>query len=121
MYTIYQVSGKTFFKFTAILELEKMQNFERDYSRNILFDALPEDEQTPEESIYTIGDSLLHQFVCGNWSSSVKEMKEKNISCAELIEYLEHLESELGDCEYFLHFDRSFFGSLGDEKGLRIQ
>ena len=97
-----------------------MPNFERDYSHNILFNTLPKDEQTPEESIYTIGDSLLNQFYCGNWSSSIKEMKEKNISCAELIEYLEHLESELGDC-YGNHFDRSFFGSLGDEKGLRIQ
>ena len=43
---------------------------------NKCFEQLPEDEQNEDEGIFTVGNSLAFQFYCGNWSHTVKEMKE---------------------------------------------
>jgi len=80
---------------------------------NILYNELDELETDEHESIFFVGDSLMYQFYCGNWSASIKEMKEKNISCLELIEYIENQEDEMGDCDFFKWFDRKFFAELG--------
>jgi len=87
---------------------------------NICFNELPEDEKNEDESVYTVGDDLMYQFYCGNWSTSTEEMKDKNISCKEFSEYVEHIENELGKCGFTEWFDRQFFASLGDERGLRV-
>jgi hypothetical protein len=92
----------------------------RDYSRNICFDQLPKDEQNEDESVYTLGDDLMYQFYCGNWSSTAKEMEDKNISCSEFCEYVTNMENELGKCDFTEWFDRSFFAELGSQKGIRI-
>ena len=80
---------------------------------NILFNELHELETDEHENIFYVGDSLLYQFYCGNWSSSVKEMQEKNISCLELIEYIDEQVENMGDCDFFKWFDRKFFAELG--------
>mgnify|MGYP003652066438 CR=1 FL=1 len=84
---------------------------------NILFNELNELEKDEDENIFYEGDSLLYQFYCGNWSASVKEMQEKNISCLELIEYIdEQIELEKytdSECSFLNWFDRKFFAELG--------
>ena len=53
---------------------------------NKLFNNLPKDEVNEEEAIYTVGDSLLYQFYCGNWSASVKEMTDNNYSTIDILD-----------------------------------
>ena len=78
---------------------------------NKLFNELPKDEQDQDEAIYTVGDSLLHQFYCGNWSASVKEMTNNFYSVKDLIEYINNQD----DCVagWLEWFDRDFFAELG--------
>jgi hypothetical protein len=81
---------------------------------NRLYQDLPSEEQTPEESIYTVGDSLLMQFYCGNWSATVEEMTENNYTVKELSEYIKNQEEEFGCIGGWLDwFDREFFAELG--------
>jgi len=79
---------------------------------NKLFNYLDEEEQTPQEGIYTIGDSLLYQFYCGNWSATVKEMIENNYSSENLIDYIESIDDFSLD-GWLSWFDRRFFVELG--------
>jgi len=79
---------------------------------NILYNELKENEVTEDGEI-TKGDNLLNQFYCGNWSASVKEMIEQNISATDLINYIENEESQMGKSEYLNSFDRAFFVELG--------
>jgi hypothetical protein len=95
-------------------------NYKRDYNHNICFNELPEDEKNEDEFVFTVGDDLMFQFYCGNWSTSAEEMKDKNISCKEFSEYVEHIENELGKCGFTEWFDRSFFAELGNTKELRL-
>ena len=80
---------------------------------NILFDELKENEKTEEHEV-TKGDSLMGQFVVGNWSWSVAYMIRKNISTMNLINYIENVEGYFGQEETY--FDRSFFAELGHTK-----
>jgi hypothetical protein len=78
---------------------------------NKLFNNLPKDEVNEEEAIYTVGDSLLYQFYCGNWSASVKEMTDNNYSTTDLIKYINSLDACIGG--WLDWFDREFFAELG--------
>jgi len=78
---------------------------------NKLFNNLPKDEVNEEEAIYTVGDSLLYQFYCGNWSASVKEMTDNNYSTTDLIKYINSLDGCIGG--WLDWFDREFFAELG--------
>ena len=81
---------------------------------NKLFNNLPKEDQDETELIYTVGDSLLMQFYCGNWSASVKEMTNNFYSCENLLEYIKHLEETEGCIGGWLDwFDRDFFAELG--------
>lgn len=83
---------------------------------NPCFEQLPEDEQNEDEGIFTVGDSLAHQFYCGNWSHTVKEMKDTHISCVDFAEWLYDFEASMGQpCEFTKWFDRRFFAQLGSE------
>ena len=79
---------------------------------NILFDELEENEKT-ESWENTKGDNLINQFYCGNWSASVQEMIEENITAIDLINFLEHDEAKHGKTNFNQWFDRSFFVELG--------
>ena len=79
---------------------------------NKLFDTLQDEEKTEEHEEY-LGDNLLGQFYCGNFSSSVKEMKQEQISCSNLIEFLDHIEEHYGKNDFTEWFDRKFFAELG--------
>lgn len=62
---------------------------------NKLYNELPMDEVMEDERIYTVGDSLLNQFYNGNWSDSVQEMVDNNISTNDLLQYIEtHMDGE---------------------------
>jgi len=78
---------------------------------NKLFNNLPQDEVNEDEAIYTVGDSLLYQFYCGNWSASVKEMTDNNYSTTDLIKYINSLDDCVGG--WLDWFDRDFFAELG--------
>ena len=78
---------------------------------NKLFNNLPQDEVNEDEAIYTVGDSLLYQFYCGNWSASVKEMTDNNYSTTDLIKYINSLDDYVGG--WLDWFDRDFFAELG--------
>ena len=70
-----------------------------------------------EVPMFTNGDSLIYQFYCGNWSASVKEMKDHFIWWNELLDYM--IESETW-CEFISnndHFDHAFWGELGHALG----
>jgi hypothetical protein len=83
---------------------------------NKCFEQLPEDEQNEDEGIFTVGAALAHQFFCGNWSSTIKEMKAENISCKDFVEWLEDFEESVGGyCEFTKWFGREFFAQLGRE------
>ena len=82
---------------------------------NILFDELKENEKTEEHEV-TKGDSLMGQFIVGNWSWSVAYMIRKNISIMNLINYIENVESYMGTSDLTCEFDRSFFAELGHTK-----
>jgi hypothetical protein len=82
---------------------------------NRCFEQLPEDEQNEDELIFTVGDSLAFQFYCGNWSQTVKEMKDTHISCKDFAEWLEDYEESIGESEFTNWFDRVFFATLGSE------
>ena len=82
---------------------------------NILFDELEENEKT-EEHEFTKGDSLMGQFIVGNWSWSVAYMIKENISIMDLIKYIEHVENYIGSHDLICEFDRSFFAELGNSK-----
>lgn len=82
---------------------------------NKLFNELKSDERT--ESWETLrGHNLMNQFYCGNFSASVKEMIDENITGNHLIEFL--LEDELheGKTNFNQWFDREFFLLLGKTK-----
>ena len=83
--------------------------------KNILFDLLEEDEKT-ESWENAKGDNLMNQFYCGNWSASVKEMIEENISSMDLINFIELDEGYHGKTDFNQWFDRSFFAELGNTK-----
>ena len=78
---------------------------------NKLFNKLPQDEVNEDEAIYTVGDSLLYQFYCGNWSASVKEMTDNNYSTTDLIKYINSLDDCVGG--WLDWFDRDLFAELG--------
>ena len=78
---------------------------------NKLFNKLPQDEVNEDEAIYTVGDFLLYQFYCGNWSASVKEMTDNNYSTTDLIKYINSLDDYVGG--WLDWFDRDFFAELG--------
>jgi hypothetical protein len=82
---------------------------------NKLFNELAEDERT-EDWERTRGDNLTNQFYCGNWSASVQEMIDDNISIKDLIEFLELEEYMNGQSEFNDWFDREFFAELGNSK-----
>lgn len=83
---------------------------------NKLHDQLPVDEQNEDEGIFTIGDSIAYQFFCGNWSSTIKEMKAENISCKDFSQWLEDFEESIGEpCDFTKWFGREFFAQLGRE------
>ena len=85
---------------------------------NNLYDTLPKEDINEDEGIYTYGDSLAYQFYCGNWSASVKEMKDEGWTVSEFIEYLEHQASDYDDIlseMYNGHFRPSFWANLGAE------
>lgn len=83
-----------------------------------LHTQLDEQDINEDEAIYTVGDNILNQFYYGNFSSSVTDMREYNISSNELIDYLEELSNEY-DCKvddlYHGHFSASFWVALGRE------
>ena len=83
--------------------------------KNILFDELKENEKTESWEV-TKGDNLMNQFLCGNWSASVKEMIEENISSMDLINFLEIDEGYNGINTTNEHFNRAFFAELGNTK-----
>tara|TARA_R110002095_G_scaffold84401_3_gene73349 strand:- start:1111 stop:1395 length:285 start_codon:yes stop_codon:yes gene_type:complete len=88
----------------------------KDRKMNKLHDQLPVDEQNEDEGIFTIGDSIAYQFFCGNWSSTIKEMKAENISCKDFSQWLEDFEESIGEpCDFTKWFDREFFAQLGRE------
>jgi len=88
---------------------------------NNLYDTLPKEDINEDEGIYTYGDSLAYQFYCGNWSASVKEMKDEGWTVSKFIEYLEEQAEEfnasLADI-YGGHFSASFWANLGAERAI---
>jgi hypothetical protein len=83
--------------------------------KNILLDLLADEDRT-EDWERTRGDNLTNQFYCGNWSASVQEMIDDNISIKDLIEFLELEEYMNGQSEFNDWFDREFFAELGNSK-----
>jgi len=83
--------------------------------KNILLDLLENEDRT-EDWERTRGDNLTNQFYCGNWSASVQEMIDENISIKDLIEFLELEEYMHGKSEFNAWFDREFFAELGNSK-----
>jgi hypothetical protein len=81
--------------------------------KNILLDLLADEDRT-EDWERTRGDNLTNQFYCGNWSASVQEMIDDNISIKDLIEFLELEEYMHGKSEFNDWFDREFFAELGN-------
>ena len=82
---------------------------------NILFKELKDDERC--ESWETMrGHNLMNQFFCGNWSASVQEMIDENITGNDLIEFLLDDELHEGKTNFNQWFDRSFFLELGKTK-----
>jgi len=79
---------------------------------NKLFNNLPKDEVNEDEAIFTVGDSLLMQFYCGNFTASVKEMTDNFYSVTNLIEYIATQEDCVGG--WLEWFDREFFAELGN-------
>ena len=89
------------------------------YGLNYLTLELSEDEINDDEPFYTVGDSLINQFYCGNWSNSIKEMQDNYVQWSDLLEYMqdheiwsEFLNNPKVDESYF---DHSFWAELGFE------
>jgi len=87
----------------------------KDTKMNKLYEELPRDERQEDEE--TVGDSIAMQFYYGNWSTSVEEMEELNISANDLHEYLKEKAFEssctLSDEHYYGGwFDTEFFMEL---------
>ena len=89
--------------------------------KNKLFEDLPMDEQNEDEGTFTLGDALAYQFYrnkCTNWFHTVEEMKDKQISAKDFVDWIKNEEEDMGGpTEFTKRFDRRFFAELGSAVG----
>lgn len=92
---------------------------ENTWGINYLYRDLPEDEVNEDESLYTEGDCVLHQFFCGNFSQTVQRCYDNGVYWNDLEQFIQEKAEEYGQGRYegsfFSWFDGSFFGEFGSK------
>jgi len=83
--------------------------------------SLSAEDINEDESIFTVGDDIAHQFYSGNFSDAVIMLKDNTCRAKDLLEYLEDKCEEYGydsvtdQSFYNGHFSCDFWIALGSE------
>jgi len=99
------------------MSFKHLKEIRNDYGMDYLNKALPEDEVSEDEGLYTEGDCILHQFYSGNWRQTLRRCVDNGVYWQELEHYIAEKAGELGmeryEGDFFGWFDASFFGEFG--------